>query len=635
MVRYNLKESIRDYSTYQSYASKICSKYVVKEVSKTDKNVHLLNQTLLGGEIILPCIVYVHRDGSISNAYPLVGRAKLGSDAELVSSPFELQNISITFTNVTLSTNQATPWTSTWDYEFTSPVETDWFLEVQDTGVVRHTIVANQTGHYTFDGHFDFPDVYLVTPFGKFLVKENLHNEGTFSFNIGLEEIEKWKIQDSSVRDTLAMTGYVSSGQFGYYESSQLYTNPPNYCGEDYWGKDCDGNDLEDTPVRLFVVPDRSVERHMVNDTIRPIGIWFEGATIEYPNDDVVSHYFTLTIVNNSNIVEKGIAFPVLQNHVNKNIEPFYNATVSNNDRLINFVNNGVLIENVYVTGDLLYQEGFFSTNLLGSNVVFDNFDGDLPYNSLNLTRANVDVVGYTNTAPILVEVDDVINILPRTFVSDMGNLSLSNTFSIVKTVDDFDTLPTKYVSIRNYINPIPNIWSIRTRRVTELGNNVSFKGNYFIAPLMVDNVATLDIMGNNLLEIITFQDAEIQGQYETLTGFFVESKVNGYVRHNGIDECNTIYVSGENNSNTQVVLGHGLTKVIERYNNSYRLRDSICPFFGGYNQDYSYIQELNKYNSLNLTFDFCSECTGLYPHIWSISWKHNFGKWSNPLCFL
>jgi len=38
LVRYNLKESIRDYSTYQSYASKICSKYVGKDQYILNRN---------------------------------------------------------------------------------------------------------------------------------------------------------------------------------------------------------------------------------------------------------------------------------------------------------------------------------------------------------------------------------------------------------------------------------------------------------------------------------------------------------------------------------------------------------------------------------------------------------------------
>lgn len=523
LVRYNLKESITDYSTYQSYASKICSKYVVSEVSKSDKNVHLLNQTLLGGEIILPAIVYVHNDGTVSNAYPQIGRAKLTSDAIDIDNPFSIGST-----------------------------------------------------------------------------------------------LERWQLEDTSIKDSTPISGYVSSGEFGYYESSQLYTNPPNFCGQDYWGKDCDDNDLEGLPVRLFVVPTRSVEKHEEGNNIRPIGIWFDEASIEYPNSDIVSHYFTLTIVNQSNVVNKGVAINTFllydeDNPTYKNMTGFYNYSSDLTLKVepdYNFL-SPMILDNGLANGTYSVNEGDWDFLFDQGDESFDNiFDNDLPYDDLdiflNITNANF---YQTNTQEFKL-INNNLLIGPRTVVEDITNYSLSNTFNYLRLSSNFSGgTRMKYLSIKNFLNPIPNIWSIRTRRITELGETVSFKGNDFIVPLQIDNIADLNIYKNGVLDTIIFNDTTVSAQVEAMINFYVESKYNFYLRHLGTDKCNKTIQQSNNIYNVF------LNKIVEPFKDELKVRDSICPFFLGYNQDYSYIQELNKYNSLSLTFDFCSECTGLYPH--------------------
>lgn len=560
LVRYNLIESVKDYSNYQQYASKICAKYIVGEVNKDNPNIYILNQTLLGGEIILPCINYVHKDGTISNSFPLIGRAKNTNDATLVND---------IFTN---------------------------------------------------------------------------------------NQVEKWKLYDTSIKDGVPITGYVSSGEFGYYESDQFYTAPPNYCQEDsYWGTDCDGNPLQDTPVRLFVVPDRSKEQHDTKNpltdkqTIRPIGIWFDSSTIEYPNDDVVGHYFSIATSVDSNIRAKGITIDSLYLPDNDNpeilnirggyVSPYAFGTNTATQPFYNFISAEGLVKNEYIGGDYLTSEGYWlydQDNDYEDDVEYDDiFDGNLPYDNLNIDVKKTTATEFGLVVQEHLLIDNVYKVDAKSTVVNRANQSLTNNFDVIDTPNQFDSLglppniiTLRYTSVRDNINPIPNIWSLTTRRITNINENISFRGSSFISPLLVDNIGevTIDgasagdiakailfggvfgtIFGQGLLGILN-GGSDVQVWAELLRNFYVESSTNLFLRHKGTDNCSN---GGYDGSYHQMFFN----KVCEPYNDKFKIKDSFCPFFPGYNLDYSYVQDLNKYFNLRLTYDFCSKCTGLYPH--------------------
>ena len=536
LLRYNLKETVRDYNNYQQKASLIEAKYVVNRINKTEKNLYLLNRTFLGGEIILPCINYVHRDGTVSNSYPLIGRQKLSSDEVLI---------------------------------------------------------------------------------------DDILNPG--------QQVERWKYFDTSIKDSDVIEPYWSSGNFGYYESSQLYTNPPNYCGDNYWGSDSQGDSLEGLPVRLFVVPDRSVERHDSIFHIYPIGIWFDEDTIEYPNDDVVGHYFSITVVNESNIKAKGIGIPSAlipsENGITSFIEPGIASQVygfGHDVTTFKFLSgNGDILED-FVDSDYTNLEGTWESIVVNEDTVLKKiFASGLPYDQIHIWSEEAQGTNYNPVTQEVKVVEDTIVIPSRTTVNDIENRNLSKDYTVLTLDSLFDNSDRfKYMSLKNDINPIPNIYSIVTRRITNLNETVSFDGDNFISPLNIDTIRTLQIedtdVGSELFKFyylgifalfIDNEGKDIDAYVEYTTNFFTESKVNTYIRHEGTDTCN------KHLQNPTNVIQYFLEKMVEPFDEKFKLRDEFCQFFPGYNKDYSYIQELNKYRPISLTFDFCSQCTGLYPH--------------------
>lgn len=530
LLEYNLKEANRNYDEYQFYASKICSKYVVKEVAKNDPNFYLLNRTLLGGEIILLCINYVHGDGTVSNSYPLIGRSKLPNDEVLV---------------------------------------------------------------------------------------DDIFNSG--------QQVEKWQLFDTSIKDSTPIDGYVSSGEFGYYESSQLYSNPPNYCGSNYWGFDCSNTNLEDTPVRLFIVPDRAVEPHDDGDNIRPIGIWFDEDSIEYPNDDVVGHYFSIVVVNQSNIEAKGlgVAEQYYIDSEGRQVIPHVITGGNTPNNIFNFHSANHHILDEYVNGTHIGIEGYWEETQVNDDEEFQKlFNSGLPYDQIHIWLTTHEATPYTGSAENPITLNKSIVVPSSTEIDNVVNTNYTIDYNILEVPDGLTEPILKYISVKNNINPIPNIWSITTRRITNLNETVSFNGDNFISELVLDDIFDFNVEGVDnyefALKFIKFgpyaflfgnEGLDLDAYVEILKGFYIESRVNIDLRHLGTDECNKHFQNTDNKAK------YFLDKLVEPYNENYKLRDSFCQFFAGYNKDYSYIQDLNKYRNLGFTFDYCSECLNVYPN--------------------
>lgn len=94
LVRANLKQTVRDYSSYQAYATQIGCKWVASEHIKNDQTVlgdaknprtYWYRTSLQGDEIYLPGIQYLHNDGTWSPVFPISGRVAGGDDTQLLT----------------------------------------------------------------------------------------------------------------------------------------------------------------------------------------------------------------------------------------------------------------------------------------------------------------------------------------------------------------------------------------------------------------------------------------------------------------------------------------------------------------------------------------------------------------------
>jgi len=183
---------------FQKYASKIASKYVVKEISATNQNIpgnvkcpntYWEAAGYMGDEVYAKGIVYVFTNGLESPAFHIPGRPKnnyWNFDTQLCESTDDIGNI-------------------TWSEDLLP-----WF--------------DNYDAFQNYDGQFP-----------------------------------KYKVEDTSVRygpeegDTY--------GAMQYHENETHFYDKRDGCsGEDFWGLDCCGNPLTGTPVRHHKFPSRSKE---------------------------------------------------------------------------------------------------------------------------------------------------------------------------------------------------------------------------------------------------------------------------------------------------------------------------------------------------------------------------------------
>lgn len=634
LVRFNVKENNYDYDEYQKFASKICSKYVINQFSKFDPQAYLKNQSFPSGKVFSKAIVYVHKDGSLSPAFPIAGRAKIMTDGVQLSIANTTNTIAYNLFSINYTPIQGVAWSFQMNYQFSQIVDNMTInLEISD-GVTTDEVpmfFTNGLGGLNVLGAI-VPTQYIgynptaIKIYSNGLLVGTISldawtNGGDLSGEIILDgavthSIETWQLLDTTIKDPVPIDGYIASGEFGYYENGQLYKAPPNSeCVTDYWGNDCDGNALENTPVRFDVFPTWTNESMMdINGNLSTIGIWFDETTVKYPNANVVGHYFVISEVENSNIISKGFLTKFNSTKDNEIEEGFYLEEMMNNSNTYNYISADVLVGENYVNGDYVVKEGELTiTPRQDGKGYNDIFHGDLPYTNLNIDLYERLILDYTLKNQDFYAIDNSSLITPNSIFDDLVNNSFSNN-KLILDLDGDNINNFTAVAVKTLRPVLQNIYSIRYRRITELNEYISFNGEHFINDINIDNIAYINVDGRNFIQTLLFQDANISAKVETILGIPLESKYNLLVRHNGTNVCNTYF-------NEQEVFDYFLPKLTEEYqDDKLKMRDSICTFYPAYNHDYSKLQTLNLYHPLDQIYNYCLPCNGIYPTdiVWS-----------------
>lgn len=201
----NTKGKQVNFCGFQQYASKIHSRYIVKEIGDVDisevgnpKNPISPNEIIgfMGGEVYAMGIVYVFADGFESPAYHIPGPPK----------------------------NQRWNW-NTGNCESTD----DDSLINTWTHNIEHLVPLSQEADY----------------------------------NAGLiPKIEKWRVYETAIATNPGV-----QGQMAYWECRDtVYEDIDSCASGDYWGEDICGNSLVSTPIRHHRFPSRTLEHHVDND---------------------------------------------------------------------------------------------------------------------------------------------------------------------------------------------------------------------------------------------------------------------------------------------------------------------------------------------------------------------------------
>lgn len=663
LVRANLVETKRDYSNYQKYASKIGTKYVIStEETKSEQ----------GDEVIAKGIVYIHSDGSLSPPFHLPGRSKLPHDSQAVAidlntpfiqtgildTPIEVncdliitaENIGIfpfpsytaTYTKITVNYNFDTPIVAgklriTSGYPDVSPNlnATTFIKELADSGVfeiVMITPIYEQSPKFTFNFITD-DAVYEKS------ITLNLDFNDTVSFTSSVSSnTESWTINNTAVKDSTPEVGYISSGIMGYHEVSNVYENPPEYCGNDFWGLDVNGDPLLGTPIRHHRMPDRYLEPIVdQNHQRRYIGVKYYN--IEYPNDDVVGHFFVTSVrtASNSTVSASGVMVPFNTSSVANNNEGRYTRYIPNaidNSSPANtfkqlFINHEHLVDNKNVRGNYVKINGYYTSTYLDNRPEFQNFfAAGLGYANLEFYGKHHTLFGY-NPAKELIPIIDSFNIAPRSFYIDIPNNSYTSRFNAILLEDEPSIFATNranwnYTYLKNSIPVHTNLYSILYRLshsipFTETDNNVTFNGDVFISNIDITNISFMNIQGGNIIE-----STDIGIEYELIRNVVIESPYNMDYRLQGTD-CNMYYddssiIAGGSTGINKFMQDKTCEIIKPDSDRRYKLRDSFCPEWYGYNKDFSVQNTYRQFTPLLFNYDYCSRCLNKYPNriIWS-----------------
>ena len=587
LLRVNLKEEERDYSTYQTYASKVCSRWVTQQNNLNREN----TRTEIGGEIKSYAIHYIHRDGFISPAFPLI--------------PKETQSIE------------------------KQQYQINIYSDAPCNSTVRFSITYRENGeNITKGGEATFEDLK-----SNFLKTDNyieivnfFTRENPCGTNITARvDTVTIKLENQPSVDDINIYDY--RGNFGVYYTEEKYLNPPNFdCKNfNYWGEDCDGNKLTDTNVRYFRVPDRSLVPLFNSSSKYDIGVEFYN--IDYPNDDIVGHFFSSSTYDVRTINAKGLLIPYAYSPYSSD------DFVYSEGRFIHNVNDGTVQSRVVDTQDTArsfvastdrYSYSFITNDFYlldrlpeGDTINIEgNYDEewvaiadrrignffDTTYNDLDINLKPHIFPGYNlDTASIIEDVTQSISLNPRSSFDKITNNSYTNKFNIIELSTRLnETTPFKYASLRTNTNPFSSIWNISYRPLGKPNQNIIFNGDGFISPLNITNLTWISRSGDLF-----------KAEVEYLKDIYVESVANAYKIHDGSSPGNKHY-TGEIEGVFDFYPDRFLS--VSNSTTGRALIESFYPEWYGYNQDYSPNQYLKIYYTLPFNFDYCSPCQNVYP---------------------
>lgn len=281
----------------------------------------------------------------------------------------------------------------------------------------------------------------------------------------------RWEVYNTAFKET------DTTGAMGYHEcKNALYSNPQNSdCLEngDYWGVDDCGISLEGKPIRHHRIPDRRLVRLENANNVYPIGVEF--SNIEYPDPDIIGHYFVTSIPDrfNRTVLDNGIVSDnpgdgevegftnFSHNHLNSETETlnthYYTSPKAHID---NFIPNGyVKYIHSYDLGDGSDIQG---ENINGAGQVFGGKDVELISRRIEIIRGPIsefynDVIDGSYDLGALAETQ-----------STTGNYRIVNTswLTRMKFIEGLRTSRIEYVSVKSNIDVHCNLDSITYRRL-------------------------------------------------------------------------------------------------------------------------------------------------------------------------
>ncbi len=431
--------------------------------------------------------------------------------------------------------------------------------------------------------------------------------------------VQRWQAVNTAYR-----TGD-NEGKCGYYEAAFQYRKPVNYCGEDFWGVDYAGNNLLLQPIRYHRLPCRTLEPLFTEDSVRRLG--FKFSNLEYPNDNIVAHYFVSNTLSRSTSTVAAAGYMLPYNtesdvsgdkregrYIHYLPNPNDNEQFSNAVRQ-NFISLEYLTEKRPIIGNYVKINGYASSTHEQNRPEFTRFfeNGD-----------DLFLYGKHHTLDDFTVSEERINIMvSRSFVrasTTLGvpNRSLSSDFNIVTldrtpTVFALNRANLNYSYIKRNIRPFNSPYGVKYRL---LGNIITqqaasytiYDGDAFLNRVDITNIS--DLNGSGTLHNIFSRDRNYV-EYELIKDLIIESPINFNRRHGGSEPCNTYYTEDQP---IDLIIANKIARRVDEGNTrAWVLRAAPCKEWYGYNNDYGIVSP-RLFVPLTELFDYCSNCLNDYP---------------------
>ena len=450
------------------------------------------------------------------------------------------------------------------------------------------------------------------------------------------ELIPKWKIKNTSTLYTTRLPN--TSLKFGYYQCDNLYNNPPNLCSDiDYWGVDSDGIPLLGKNIRHHKIPDRNIIPLIEDGNLNFIGVKF--SNVEYPDASIVGHFFSSASANE--VVSSGLALTHRQTNVDNDEGWYFHTGINPNPfenfdgKVVNLLTWDYLFKNTTLTGDYISYVGEYDYSFSALEESEDR--ADITVNRSQYSNYFNDNVGYDDLYlyfhlilgldynPILSEqipITDYRNLrkLSRDAVKTWKNESLSTNWNLLEleskpTVVDINESKFHYVHVKNFSTSLCNLNAINPRILhdrpfvsTSLSDEfILYAGENRISTTAITNIAWLSFNFG-----FAFGD-DVKVDSEFMVDFYMESPIYAPLRLNTTDACNSFYTKGSD------YIKYTINRVVDHTVTGDKtgmvVRDSVCEEWYGYNFDYNKLNDLRKFKTLPLSYDYCSDCLNIYPN--------------------
>lgn len=460
-------------------------------------------------------------------------------------------------------------------------------------------------------------------------------------------------------------------GMMGYHQTNTKYpeiTTCDNH-PDGYWGRDYKGNLITSSAnIRHHRMPSSELTDTSGTANGHKVGVRF--SNVEYPNSDIVSHYFvTGDRTTEKTIMAKGLLVPIFQYNTefeglyfnNTSLCPPNNYTwpigdVNNhlNKRIFAFISSDGLFDNKsyqpsYIKIEKVMEDTQFNVDNGASNAKDYTYNDVInlePYQLLirqthseiwNMTKYTapkvknygITNVGYLQKAAVSSKIGDFM-VDSNSSNTKIYNNSVSTNIQILVT-DSTSNSPVEhirnqstgrisqnkllYASVRQDVDVFNNLANIQYNKMETLfisqGFHTSYSGDTFLARMNITDMSYYQ-QGNSSTNSTIHEDIRM------VSYLAEECNMNPEFRHGGKKPEN-FYYKHKYNYDHKPLREYARNKTFNVYNTTFNDDDryiyGLYPEQYNYNKSYSYLTPLDKYFPPPLFYDFCNECIDNNPY--------------------